>query len=106
MNLVRWCAELWTNLRSWRKRSASSTAPCPRGPLEVYGTYARIERVLTHSWPGQDRRRRLCRCHVCGTQRLCLPHFDFYAVEEHAPLLCHDCFYQLVVDAQHSGIKA
>ncbi len=46
----------------------------------------------------------LCRCSVCGMIRQCTPNFDFYAVRGGAPLICHDCFYLLVVEAQ-SGIK-
>lgn len=103
MNVVRWCGALWTALTSWRGRSKGAPA---EAKMELPETYGRIERVWTHARPGQFLGMQQCRCSVCGVERLCTPDFDFYATQDDSPLICHDCFFPLVVDAQNSGIKA
>lgn len=105
MNVVRWCGTLWTALTSWRGRS--KVAPAQAAPSKRQAAPSQhMERVWTHARLGQFLGMQQCRCSVCGVVRQCTPDFDFYATEDDSPLICHDCFFPLVVHAQNSGIKA
>lgn len=46
--------------------------------------------------PKVDRCYQLCKCHLCGCVRECMPSFDFYAKEEGGPLMCENCMVREV----------
>ncbi|WP_157231828.1 hypothetical protein [Hyalangium minutum] len=115
MNLAHWWASRWTQVRGLFNSRGSSRTPVSAGsgepggesrPGELKETYGRIARIATHARPDEDRRMQLCRCSVCGVVKLCTPDSDFYAQHAWDPLMCQDCFFQLVVDVQCRGVKA
>jgi hypothetical protein len=49
------------------------------------------EKAITRGGP--DRRMKLCRCHGCGIEAVCMPRFDFYTrgKSKKGPLYCYPC---------------